>query len=142
MQPAATVLQQSLTAGVLEHSRLLSRLNHWLESHLPEPLNRHSQAVNVRDQTLILGASSPVWASRLRYLAPQLMPRLNRDISLNLLNMKVKVRPSVEQPVTTCRPRAALSAQTAQLLLQVARDIDHPGLQTAMTRIAACGRKI
>ena len=142
MQPASRLLKMCGDTAIVSHANTLSGLQRWLESQLPDPMQEQCQVVNFRDDTLILAASSPVWATRLRYLLPQLNALISQKTSGKLLKIKIKVRPSSELPGIASRPEATISAATGQLLDQMATAIDHPGLSAALTRIAAHSRKI
>ena len=75
----AVSLLETYARQSISHARKLARLGQWLHQHLPEPLNTQTKILNLRNQILILSTNSPVWATRLRYLAPELVNQLAQE---------------------------------------------------------------
>lgn len=142
MQAASRLIQACNGTPLFSHVQTLAGLQIWLKNQLPRPLNEHCQVVNLRDGTLILGASSPVWATRLRYLAPQLGIQMGQKTSGKPLKVKIKVLAPTLPPGARANQRASISTATGKLLEQIAADIRHPDLSTALVRVAAHARKI
>jgi len=141
MQSASRYLGQGPASRVVTHARQLARLQNAVQRALPEPLNKHCQVINIHQQCLILSADSPVWAARLRYLIPELSTRLNQKDSPNLQKILIKTRPATGQARTTSRASLSVSRQTGQLLNQLSADIRHPGLSSALAKLAAHSKK-
>ena len=126
-----------------QYSRLVSRARSLmaLETHLqellPETLKTHCRLLALREGTLVLAADSPVWATRLRFHAPQLVKQFNRNQTVNLHTIQIRVRPP-ERIIPAQRrnsmPRRSKNSTTA--LQQVAQTVSDPGLKSALLRLA------
>jgi hypothetical protein len=141
MQPASRFIQAGSSTSVLNHANKLSRLQRWLDNQLPDSIHGQCQVINFRDNTLILAASSPVWATRLRFLAPQLSNPFGQKEAGKPLNIKIKVRPLTYPAKVKSHPRLTISDTTGQLLKAIASGINHPELGASLVRIAAHSRK-
>ncbi len=142
MQSAFRFIQAGNNTSVLNHAHKLSRLQRWLENQLPDSIHKQCQIINFRDNTLFLAANSPVWATRLRFLAPQLNNPFGQKDSTNPLKIKIKVLPLTYPPKPKSHTRMKISGTTGQLLEQIASAIDHPDLSASLVRIAAHSRKV
>jgi len=130
------IIGSSGLSGLLAQARALSRLEHRLLTLLPEPLKPHCHVLAVRGRTLVLAADSPVWASRLRFHAPQLQRQLARCGALD--KVRVRVRPpsadaAAPQSRRSLRPRNRAGNES---LRQAARTVSDPELKSALLRLA------
>jgi hypothetical protein len=126
-------------ARLVARARSLLELQALVHRLLPEPLNTHCRVLVVRDETLILATSSPVWAARLRFHAPLLVKQLSDHKTVKLRTVRVRVRPpektAAASPVrrqTALRP----GKSGAAALQQAAQTVSDPGLKTALLRLA------
>ena len=136
------LLGGSKYASLLQRVRALTALDAQLRELLPAPLNQHCRLLAVRDDTLVLAADSPVWASRLRFHAPQLVKQLSRLHAVKLRTVRVRVRPpeaSATAPPTRRAANRCGAAGTAAIQ-QAAQTVSDPELKTALLRLA--GRSI
>ena len=80
---------------------------------LPDDLAAHCVGARINDRQLVLHADSPVWASRLRYLAKQLLSVLDRPYP-DLREIKVRLlvtdttRPKRRKPALKSNRAAAI----------------------------------
>ncbi|MEJ2593485.1 MAG: DciA family protein [Candidatus Thiodiazotropha sp.] len=108
---------------------------------LPSPLSTQLQAAVLEARTLSLFVDSPVWASRLRYLAPELMRKLKQqDLIVDQVRTRI-VPESRRSNATRGRQRLQLSAQSAEQLRQTAVALTDEPLREAMLRLSRHGRK-
>jgi len=121
---------------VLERAHQLERLEQIVLRLLPENLIAHCKVINLRRETLILGATSSAWAARLRFSAPELAKQLRDQHSLEL-SVQVRILPQTTEAPALKRGQPKLSMQNATLLAETAKTIGHPGLQEALYRLAA-----
>ncbi len=72
---------EQLSPGLLARSKNLSVLTQLLTDCLPGQVHGHFHVVKLDQHTLFIVTDSPVWATRLRQLAPQLINhlRINRS---------------------------------------------------------------
>ena len=124
-------------AYLVTRAKVLMELEALLHELLPEPLKEHCRVLAIRDETLILATSSPVWAARLRFHAPLLVKQLSAHQTVKLRTVRVRVRPP-EKNIPPPRRQAALrpGKAGAATLQQAAQTISDPGLKSALLRLA------
>lgn len=111
-----------------------------VRSLLPSPLDEQLQAVVVQNRILSLFVSSPVWASRLRYLAPDLLRQLKQQ-GLIIDQLRTRIVPERgRKRAPQYRDRLQLSAECAEALCQTAAQISDKPLREAMLRLSRHGR--
>ncbi len=135
------ILEQA-ALPVLERARKLARLEKAVRQLLPTELAAHCKALNVKNETLVLAAASPVWANRLRFAGADLIQQLRRRHSLKVTRIALKVRAETVETQRVKTSPLTLSGSSATLLAQTARTIDHPPLQEALMRLAAKTREV
>ncbi len=124
-------------ACLITRARTLMELESLLPTLLPAPLNEHCRVLAVRDETLILATSSPVWAARLRFQAPLLVKQLSDHQTVTLRTVLVRVRPPEKRSAPPRRRAALRPGKTASTAIQqAAQTISDPGLKTALLRLA------
>ncbi len=124
-------------ADLLARATSLEMYNQRLRPHLPDPLDQHCVLANVRGATAILAADSAGWASRLRYLAPALLPRLI-DMGLAVTRIEVMVMPPTAPAPRSRRPVASTpSPDIARALESFAARIDDADLAAVLRRLAS-----
>ncbi|WP_172600453.1 DUF721 domain-containing protein [Sulfurivermis fontis] len=70
------------TAPLLEHVQLLQSLTSRLRHCLPHEAANHVQVANLNSERLVIQVDSTAWATRLRYLGPQLLRCLRKNTGL------------------------------------------------------------
>ena len=125
---------------ILERARRLQRLEQAVLRLLPENLSAHCTVQNLKSEILVLATSSPAWAARLRFAAPDLIKQLECQLALTIRTIQLRVEPeTVEiQVVKSRQPKLSLASGT--LLAQTANSVNHPALQEALYRLAAKAR--
>jgi hypothetical protein len=136
-------LQVKKLLGGSQYSRLVNRaralvgLNALVQELLPETLKAHCRVLSVRDETLVLAADSPVWAARLKFHSSQLVKQLNRQQTVKLRTVRIRVRPPEKQLVTERRNTPLkLGINSATALRQAADSVSDPDLKSALLRLA------
>jgi hypothetical protein len=123
---------QSLFADIRSHARLLALVR----DGLPSPLNRHCMAAIARRSELVIYADSAVWVSRLRFAAPQLLTFL-RSHGAPAENIRVRI---LQQTIIHKKPkqisRRAISPRNAQILRDLAADVEDPTLRSSLIRLS------
>ncbi len=106
---------------------------------LPTGLAPHCRAAQIRERLLLLYVDSPVWATRLRYLAPELLNLLRPEhAALTAITVKVLVERE------SCGPRqrpAQHSDVAASIIHDSAEDTKHPQLRAALARLGLALKK-
>ena len=136
-------LQVKKLLGGSQYSRLVSQarallgLDGLIQELLPDALKTHCRVLSVRDQTLVLAADSPVWAARLKFHSSQLVKQLNRQQTVKLRTVRIRVRPPEKQLVTERRNTPLkLGINSATALRQAADSVSDPDLKSALLRLA------
>jgi hypothetical protein len=108
---------------------------------LPSPLNSLIRAAVLETRTLSLFVDSPVWASRLRYLAPELIRQLKRqDLIIDQVRTRI-VPESRRKRSSHEQHQLLLSEQSAELLRKTAATLTDEPLREAMLRLSSHGRR-
>ena len=122
---------------LVTRAKTLMELEVLLHELLPAPLKDHCRVLAIRDETLVLATSSPVWAARLRFHAPLLVKQLSSHQTVKLCTVRVRVRPPEKHsPPPRRQPALRPGKAGAAALQQVAQTISDPGLKTALLRLA------
>jgi hypothetical protein len=123
--------------GLAEAARRAGKLEQALKRALPADLKPHLRGAHLRDATLVVLADGPAWATRLRFLEPELKaaldPRTRRDVR------RVAVRVHLPDPAARPRPKPApraLSAAASAALDASSARVKDPALAAALSRLA------
>jgi len=138
---AFELLKQGPAAKLLARARSLADLQRLVRRLLPEPLGAHCTVLNLHNGSLSLATDSPVWAARLRFLAPRLVKQLECQKSCQVRAVRVSVLPPASPRDQAPPRRAGLSAEAGTLLEHTADAIEHEPLRTALRRLAAHGHR-
>lgn len=110
-----------------------------LRQCLPTDLGSHCVAARISDHRLTLHADSPVWATRLRYLAPQLLTAMKHAYP-RLSEIKVRLRVERHtQPRKTATARK--SDVAAAIIHDSAADTKQAPLRDALLRLSHAIRR-
>ncbi len=132
----------SLASGplgeALARARWLHSVNTRLARQLDEPLRLHVRLANVSGDRALFHASSPAWATRLRYQSGRILETLQRMPDLEHLQ-SVHVRVQAPQPrISTTAPntRKRMTESASAHIASVADSTDHPELGRVLRRLA------
>lgn len=134
---------------LLQHRPTLRRLEQELDAqrtllarvraHLPHDLSQHCVAAQTRGDVLVLHATSSVWATRLRYLAPEIVRRLQRD---GMALREVRVRLLIDGSRRRSSPRLARHSDSgAEIIHDTAMGTKQPELRAALLRLSRALKK-
>jgi len=140
---------------MLSRVKNLSLITHILRQAMPASIHPHFHVVKVSQQTLSVLTDSPVWATKLRQLAPELIKslhaerlantyktQLNTIIPASLKHLQLLTRPvqiPAKEPIKTGPPpekQRYISRKTASLLTQTASFINDDKLSDALQRLS------
>jgi hypothetical protein len=109
---------------------------------LTAPLDEQIQAAVLRDQVLSLFVKSPAWASRLRYLAPQLLRQLKQS-GLEIHEIRARIIPEEASIGIKDRHwhRPLLSEPSAESLRSTAEGLEAGALREAILRLSRHSEK-
>ncbi len=127
-------------AAVLPELLDLKRLDAVIRAALPDELRAHSRIGRLTAGTLTLFADSPVWAARLRYLAPELVERLAGRPGAAAVRA-IRVRVLVTGPVNPCAKQTgpAISRTVSDYLCRVADSCGDARLRAVLLNLSRHG---
>lgn len=123
-------------ALLLPHIETLQRVSRRVYQCIPPILRGRCVVANYKNHVLILHAETPAWATRLRFLLPDLQKQLAADsLFENLSEIQVRTEP---QSADRTKPQRqiAISAASAAVVKSLAEGIPDPALQAALLRLA------
>ncbi len=128
------------SAGALEqmlaHARHLQHLNEMLAQFAGDPLSTHCRVANLRADTVVFHAESPVWGARLRYYIPELLAFLKQRCGHpGLIHAQIHIQPNTEATPNS-REAPSLSPASSHLLESVAKTTSDTRLKDALLRLS------
>ena len=130
-------------AHLLRQARALEALTRALRAELGGALAARCQVIGLRDGILTVAVEGPAWATRLRYLAPDLAARLaRRGLAVRSVRLRplppATSSPPVMQGARRERPRPPPPAGR-RALEEAAAACRDPALRAALRRLARLG---
>lgn len=146
-------LSEQINPKFVIQARKLDRYTQLLHRILPIECRNHVEVANIRNRNLMLITDSPVWATRLRQLSPQILQFIREnsaDIATREKNAQVIHHVQIQTRYNTSRTpqpqqqrlsenkhrELKISRKTARLLSQSADSINDEKLKSALLRIA------
>ena len=126
---------------ILERARKLARFEQAVLRLLPADLGAHCKVLNLKNEILVLATTTPAWAGRLRFAAPELLKQLKCQHHMEIRHAELKIQPEILENQPVKRDPMEISLNNAELLAKTAQSINHPELQEALYRLAAKTRK-
>lgn len=123
-------------AKVLEHARLLNRLDTMLNSILEPALSNHCQVADYQDHCLVLACSNASFATRIRMIKQQLLDSFRDEGEIAIEHIKIRIAP-VNRPQADARTRRTLSPAALEALGRFAADSGDAEIQAIFDRINA-----
>jgi hypothetical protein len=123
----------SLKARLAAQNTLKERV----QKLLPTPIDEQIESAVMHARTLTLWVNSPVWASRLRYLAPQLLRQLKQEgFILDRIQPRVQVQESHKPLRRRIGRMVQLSPESAEALRHTADSLQDRPLREALMRLS------
>ena len=122
----------------------LGELDHHLARCLPAECRPHCRVAGVEGNTLILITDSPVWRSRIHFLAPEIIRYFGEIDKRAIERLRVRVGvPEHAKPRRERRPPARVRppAAAARALAGLADTVDDASLARSLRRLAARGQR-
>lgn len=121
---------------VIRHATRLRRLDRAFRKLLPGPAQAHCRVANLRGDTLVVAADSPVWASRIRYESRQILREMATSCGVTASRIQILVR-SPEAPETAASGPRSLPRSAARSLEAAAAAVEDEDLAEALRRLAS-----
>lgn len=123
--------------NLIQQVTLLKYIDQKLGSFLGKPLCDHCTIANFANETLLLHADTPAWASRLRYNTPQIMLFMQNECGLeSLRTIRVKVTPATFPSIQLPGKRWKLDQHTADMIYRTASTMTDETLKHTLLRIS------
>ena len=135
--------KQSTLKPLYAEVRLQKQLLSQVQSLLPANLARHCREARLNGSVLSLFTDTPVWANKLRFLAPKLLSSLRGDYpALGSIVVKTHVAQRAE-PISIRRHKfvANRSDKASAYVAESAGSVSSPALSQALLRLARALRK-
>lgn len=115
----------------------LMKLNHIWQASVTIDMAQHSRIANYRDGCLVIELASGAWATRLRYMLPEITTILLQYPDLkNLSDIEWYIQPHFHNTAAARANPCVLSSTNAQLLRNTAANIKVKSLQAALLQIS------
>lgn len=118
----------------------LEQMNHVIASKLDPDLANHCRVANLRDGMLILATTSPAWNHKLRFSTLDLLSALRSDprwSGLKSIDIRVDYMSQDKTASPTKSKRSkVLSAQSAEVIQQLANGVGNKKLSDSLNRLA------
>lgn len=151
-QALSAFLPRSFLKGLRQQEQENIQLCVLWERQVNAPLALHVRPARYEKKILHVHADSPVWASRARHEAREMIVRLRREkFFKDIVRIEVKVKPQGgldrETLLKMAKPREIkikpkpMPSGAAKLLDSLAKDTADPKLREALSRLAAARKK-
>jgi hypothetical protein len=129
---------EGILAFIQKKVAQLKKLNQIWQEEIAEDLAAHSRIANFRDGHLIIECDSAAWATRLRYMLPEIRQKLRQYPDLqDLSHIEWSIQPHFHSTTSqSSRQPPLLSPSSAQLLKNTATSIKGKPLKEALQRIS------
>jgi len=125
---------QHTFAQILDHARMLNRLDVVLSSNLDPDLAAHCQVAEFRNRCLILVCSNAPIANRIHMLSEQLLDSLRETGKLGVERIEMRIAP-LNRPRAEAAKQPTLSRAAKQALGRFASDSGDPEIQAIFEQI-------
>ena len=127
----------SILGKLMQHIVFLKGLEQKLDAFLGSTLNKHCRIANYANNTLVLHADTPSWASKIRLNTPQILHYLQKECNLvSLKTIRIRVIPAPVQAAMLPDKRWKLDKHTANLISQFALSVTDEALKRSLLKIS------
>ncbi len=141
---AAKTLEHLLHSGELDkllaHGARVAKANEALCARLEASLREHCRVANLKGDTAIVIADSPVWATKLRFQTGAMLEILRNRGFPALRTVRIQVSPLNVTREAAPRHGPHLSQSAATTLTRAAESTDDIELRAVLERLAARGK--
>ena len=134
---------QGLTR-LFAQAKLLTQIKTIINQVVDYQIAQQLEVAKIQNKTLTVLCESPVWATRLRYMEPQIIEKLQQySDTRQVQKLQIKVRPNStsEIPDTSPKRRATMSQDAADQIREYSEAISDPKLQEALKKLAGRAKK-
>lgn len=126
---------------LISQAKVLTQIKIIINQVVDYQIAEHVEVSKIQPGILTLICDSAVWSTRLRYMEPQILKKLQQySMTQKLRKIEIKVRPSSnatpEQQSTKSKRRIELSQSAAKQILTDSKAISDPKLKDAIKKLA------
>ena len=123
--------------NLIKKAQTFHDLGHKLKRYLNTEINSKFELANVNQDVVTLVTSSSSMATRLRYNIPEILSILQNQLACTYIKtVRIKLVPDNVIRPDRMRPSPRLSAESAELLISAANNIQDSGIRESLLRIA------
>ena len=123
-------------AKLLAQTDKLQHVNRVFHAYLPSHLHEHAMITTMSAKAWIVQTDSSAWATRLRYVLPNLQQQLSDHLKKQIPPLTVRIKPGNTVEAMVEPRRMALTQETAKLLEGTAQDLSDQRLGSALLRLS------
>jgi hypothetical protein len=133
--------KRSDLSRLLDQSALRSALSAQLRALLPEDARDHCEVATVQGPLLTILVQNAAWATRLRFMLPELLSKLNQLADFGgVRDIRIRIAPHLTPVRQSLEGRTSPRPPDAPTLEQFASDIEYGELRDAILRLARHGK--
>ena len=125
---------------LLLQAKALTEIKIIINQVIDYQIAEHTEVAKIHNGQLTLICDSAVWATRLRYMEPQIVKKLQQYSPLKAIHkIDIKIRPltnHTSQQNIKPKRKVELSLKAANQILDEANAISDPGLKNALKKLA------
>lgn len=121
---------------LLAQTEHLQNINRVFHAYLPGHLRTHAMITKMSAKSWIIQTDSSAWATRLRYVLPNLQQQLRDHLKQEVPPLTVHIRPGNTVHTANEMHRPEITAETARLLKGTAQDLGNSRLGEALLRLS------
>lgn len=131
-------IQTAFDERLIKQAKRLHVLTQQLRQSLPPQCDGHYHVANIRRDTLVIITDSPVWTTRLRQLAPDIVKLVQQAGARGIRHVNVVSRVNYQPPKRPPVPRIrrSLSQASRDIIDSSAESISDEGLKRALKKLA------
>lgn len=94
LQPVIQTIRQSRLGNIVKKAQLHLSIEQSIKALLPKALTPHCQVLNIRENVLILSIDNAAIATRVRFMAADILKALKKELNLKgIQSIECRVRP-------------------------------------------------
>ena len=128
---------RSRVAQLVAKTQRLAQFNQILQAFLPPHLQEHATLAKLDAKDWVVQTDSSAWATRLRYVLPNLRPQLEKQLGISIPPPRIRIAPpAIPAPAQPPPRRLTVTNATVNMLETTADNLADEGLGAAMRRLA------
>jgi hypothetical protein len=123
---------------LLKKAQTNQQIESKLKTKLDPSFSKHFTLANINNDVAVLHAHSSAWATRLRYIIPQLLNIFTNDLGLKTIKtVRIKLASPPPKPASSSMSRPILSKASSETITQTAHNIEDVELRAILLKISS-----